>query len=121
MNRAEAKPMLRMFVWVCGVFLITAAGVWVVSDQLTEWRSQTTALWDQVAVGAAESDVKRILGEPYREYDRSASDTDYYVSGYAAKKRPITGKVLIYLGRDLVLYVWLDPGGIVEECFRGSS
>jgi hypothetical protein len=84
-------------------------------------RSDTIVKWNQIQVGDTEVSVRSRLGEPNIEYARESAPTDYYVSGYRRRERPITNRVLIYMGADLVLYVWVDDAGRVEELFRGVS
>lgn len=100
--------------------LLLAVGLLLVGYQLAQWRRPTLESWERISPGLSETEVRGLLGKPHREYDEGAP-ADYYVSGYARKERRISGKVLIYMGADLVLYVWIDKQGKVEEVFRGGS
>ncbi|HWL93211.1 MAG TPA: hypothetical protein VNT79_06725 [Phycisphaerae bacterium] len=77
--------------------------------------------WSKVRVGDAESHVRSVLGAPVFGYTRENCPENFYVEGYGKPDRPVRGKVLIYLATDLVLYVWIDPQGRVEELFRAVS
>ena len=101
--------------------LVVLLAVWSVRESLEEWRAPANALWDRISVGDPESLVLRILGEPLIEYQKNTAPPDYYLAGYGRKERPITGEVLIYCKSDMVLYVWLDEIGRVEDMFRGVS
>jgi len=85
------------------------------------WRKPTRDLWASVIIGDSEQSVLERLGNPYRAFDANTAPPDYYVRGYRRRERPITNRVLIYLGRDLILYVWIDQTGRIEEKFVGSS
>lgn len=75
----------------------------------------------QVEEGMTEEQVRSLLGEPYRQYSRDSAPADYYVDGYSFKRRPITQKVLIYVGTEPIAYIYLDREGRVEEVFIGGS
>ena len=73
-----------------------------------------------------EADVVRIFGQPRHIFNKGT--TGYHVRGYAFKERPITGKVLVYFpaesatdGYDVILYVYVDEQGNVEDHFVGGS
>lgn len=121
-KQMEAKSPLRP--WALGLIagsVCLIVGMVVIGGYLDKWRTPTRNLWSQVNPGDSEESVRGALGAPYREYDPESAPPDYYVSGYARRERPITGKVLIYLGKDMVFYVWLDQAGHVEETFAGTS
>ena len=71
--------------------------------------------------GDSESRVRELLGEPLHEHKKDSAPANYYISGYGRKERPITGKALIYLDVDLILYVYLDSHGRVEETVIARS
>ena len=108
--------------WVAGAGLLgLTASILAVGVVLWDFRKDTNALWDQVHIGDTEKSVRAILGAPFREYSRKSAPADYYVSGYRHQARAITERVLIYLGADMVFYVWIDRDGRVEGTFRGTS
>jgi hypothetical protein len=74
-----------------------------------------------VEIGMSEAQVRANLGAPHLEYDESTAPEDYYVEGYARKRRSISSKVLIYKGVEPICYVWIDPSGKVEDYFIGGS
>lgn len=104
-----------------GVFLLFAILMAIVGFALHEFRRDSHALWDQVAIGESEESARSKLGPPFREYTRESAPADYYVSGYRKRERSISSRVLIYMGADLVLYIWIDENDRVEEMFRGVS
>ena len=108
--------------WQAAVLVaLVVVSVILVRVELDRFRAPASALWDRVSVGDSESEVRETLGEPYREFSGDSSPEDYYVRGYGRKERAITGKVLVYLSADMLLYVWIDEEGIVEDIFRGVS
>ncbi len=74
--------------------------------------------WGMILVGIGF--VQR-LGPAQREYHKSNAPDDYRVPGYARPVRDLGIKVLVYLKNDLILYVWIDEDGKVEEVFHGTS
>ena len=76
---------------------------------------------ERIHVGMTEADVVAHLGTPYLIYDRATAPDNYYVEGYAYKRRPITNRVLIYLIGVPIAYVYIDDTGHVEEVFIGGS
>ena len=121
-SQRQSKPPSRAgALWLLAGAACLIVTTVIVGGYLREWRAPTEALWSQVSVGDSEQSVRSALGSPYREYRLESAPPEYYVSGYARRERPITGKVLIYLGADMVFYVWLDRTGYVEETFAGTS
>lgn len=114
MNRTKSVGAALGLIALLALFLL-------VRSVLENWRQPTRRLWAQVRVGDSAEQVERLLGKPLRRHAPTTTQPDYYLSGYAHKRRPITGEVLIYVSRDLVLYVWMNPAGRVEEVFVGSS
>jgi hypothetical protein len=118
-NQGPGKPTLRsaaataIFLMVCGFF--------VVGFYMSSWRAPTYALWHRVKIGDNEAVVRSVLGEPRYAYEKATAPEDYYIEGYGKKVRPITGKVLIYSGTDLIMYVYLDSAGRVEEKVIANS
>ncbi|MFO0973544.1 MAG: hypothetical protein U1A27_08920 [Phycisphaerae bacterium] len=88
---------------------------------LREWRAPTLAAWAQVCLGDTADAVVAKLGRPLRDIAAAEAPADYYLSGYGCKRRPITGRVMLYSKADLVLYVWFDRAGRVEDTFMASS
>jgi len=79
-------------------------------------------MWAKVKAGDSELRVRELLGEPRYVYESDSSPANYYVEGYGRKERPISGRVLIYFGSfDLILYVYIDPLGRVEEMVTATS
>ncbi len=78
--------------------------------------------FNAIAPGWTETQVRKHLGKPTHEHlPPEPGAPQWNVSGYAAPKRGITGKVLVYLSGDLVCYCFLDKKGIIEETFIGGS
>jgi len=77
---------------------------------------------DGIKVGMTKADVIRRMGQPDRKYTAANVPDDYYVEGYAFKRRKVDGEVLIYLGgMDLVAYIYVNRAGIVDDKFVGGS
>ena len=116
----HGRRRLRVVI-ACVVVVLLLVGLVVVGRWLNDWRDPTIALWEQISLGDSEGSVRDLLGEPYREYHADNAPADYYISGYGTRERPISGKVLIYLGADIVLYIWIGGDGLVEDIYRGVS
>lgn len=98
-----------------------AASVAVVGTMLETWRQPTTDRWAKIVPGDPLDKVLSELGHPLRQYTAASGPHDYYVSGYGRKERPISHRVLIYMAKDMILYVWIDVNERVEEVFVGVS
>lgn len=101
--------------------IVVILSVDAVEDSMRKLNAPYVANWDRIKIGDTEERVLGVLGTPYREYSARQAGEDYYISGYSRKVRPVTGKVLIYCGGDLVNYIWIDDQGRVEDMFRGRS
>ena len=88
---------------------------------LSSFRKTTNAKWNAVKVGDTEAMARGLLGAPYRELVVKDAPKDYYIPGYRKREREITNRVLIYLSADMVLYLWIDGDGRVEDRFIGVS
>jgi hypothetical protein len=77
---------------------------------------------EAVQRGMTEGQTTERLGEPAYVYEAQIAPQNYYVDGYTYRKRPISNKVLIFFGGgDLIVYVWIDNHGRVEDVFIGGS
>lgn len=101
--------------------LLLVCGLGYTHLMLQHIREPSQTAWNGVHIGDSEGSVRRLLGEPYREYRVETAPADYYLSGYARRERSISNRVLIYVAADLVLYVWIAADDRVEELFTGSS
>lgn len=107
--------------WISAGVLLLSLPLMSVAVALYIFRSDSRALWEQVRIGDTDASVREKLGKPYREYRRETAPHRYYVPGYRFREREITEAVLIYMGADLVLYVWINKEGRVEDKFIGVS
>lgn len=78
-------------------------------------------LFGAVKVGMTEEEVTNLLGSPYKIYYKGTAPTNYYVEGYAYKKRDISNKVFIYIGVEPIAYVYFDNQNKVDDVFVGGS
>ncbi len=111
----------RTIYWLLACFGVFAVSLAFVSYELERWRGPTRAIWEQVRIGDTEQRVRSLLGPPRKEYDRENAPVEYYINGYGRPERPVSLRVLIYLDADLVMYVWIDESGKVEDIFTGHS
>jgi hypothetical protein len=74
-----------------------------------------------IDIGVTADQVIRRLGEPRHRYDRQTAPDSYYVKGYSYKERPISQSVLIYVGIESILCVYVDANNRVEDVFVGGS
>lgn len=96
-------------------------GATIGSTAIYLWRRPTVELWQRVTIGLSEAEVRSVLGAPWREFHRETAPQDYYVPGYSRKKRPISAKVMIYLDRSMICYVWFNSSNRVEDIYYGPS
>lgn len=118
---AKHPRIIKKVLRTCVLLGVVALAITIVGQQLKQWRQPTRVVWGQVSQGDPEDKVRRMLGVPRLEYTRANSPPSYYVDGYGKPSRGITSRVLIYFGSDMVLYVWLDENGRVEETFIAGS
>ncbi len=119
MNSVPSKKVIVG--WALTLIAFVAVGVFAVWLNLERWRAPVRAAWSCVEVGLLEEEVYACLGEPRYLHDVLSAPSDYYVKGYGRKVRPISNRVLIYMGADMVFYVWIDLQGRVEETVIGVS
>jgi len=74
-----------------------------------------------VKPGMTEAEVVKLLGQPYKVYEKATAPKNYYVEGYSFKKRLITNKVFVYIGTEPIAYIYFDDANKVEEAFVGGS
>lgn len=81
---------------------------------------------DSVSALQTESEVLTRFGEPVDTY--FAGETDYYVSGYSRREREISHKVHVFRlweagerTESMVLYVYIDEKGEIEDFYVGGS
>lgn len=114
----------RLLVAIGVVALACALGavflIWALPDPKRMLHSDEYR-FESIAVGMTEDQVAKILGPPDLHYTREDAPNDYCWPGYECKRRPISGKVLIYKGLVLVTYVYLNEKGTVEEVFAGGT
>ncbi len=92
-----------------------------VGQELAHWRAPAMADWAKIRLGDSEERVREIMGPPRAEYLAASAPADYRVSGYARPTRGIGCKVLVYIKKDLVFFVYIDVLGRVEDKFSGPS
>ena len=79
------------------------------------------AAFRSIQVGMSDEQVRNILGEPNKIFERSTAPKNYYVAGYAHKEREIGNKVFIYVRNEPIAYVYFDNRNRVEDVFVGGS
>jgi len=117
-SRSSAKQaivFLVLLVFAC------ALACWYLSHWKADWRNPALSKWSRVHVGDKEARVRALLGKPVFDWSQETAPAEYRISGYRWPERGINGKVLIYMEADLILYIWLDESGAVEEMFTGAS
>jgi hypothetical protein len=101
--------------------LLVLASFLIVGRFLSDWRGPTLQKWAQVCIGDTEEQVLSTLGNPIKCITAQNASDVYYVEGYRKKSRSITSKVLIYMERDLIFYIWIGRDDRVEDTFIGTS
>lgn len=78
-------------------------------------------LLESIHPGMTVEEVVGRLGPPDLQYSAESAPENYYVTGYAYKRRPITNMVYIYILTEPIGYVYFDRDERVEEMvIRGS-
>jgi outer membrane protein assembly factor BamE (lipoprotein component of BamABCDE complex) len=115
------NPTLRTTLkWVAATLAVLAAFSWLGSGVM-RLLDPDYERFESIEVGMKEDEVRQLLGPPTREYSASDAPEDYYVPGFSFKRRPISGRVLIYVGVEPIAYIYLDKEGRVEDTFIGGS
>ena len=104
-----------IFILFIGIFFVK--GFVTVKDTFREEYER----FSLVKPGMGEQEVVKLLGNPYKIYFRTTAPKDYYISGYAYKKREIINKVFIYIGTEPIAYIYFDNQNKVEDIFIGGS
>jgi hypothetical protein len=80
------------------------------------------AIRSKLFVGMSVPEVITALGEnPRHDYTRATAPSNYYVTGWSRRERPITGRVLIFFFGEPICYAWFDEAGKLEDFFVGGS
>jgi hypothetical protein len=83
------------------------------------WKNEEAQL-KCIKIGMAEKQVADLLGEPTWKFTTQDGE-DYYIPGHSIKRRKITNKVYLFGKADMILYVWFDKYGFVEDIFLARS
>ncbi len=112
--------------WVV-ILLIIGVGTLLVSVRY--WAGYPyKKITKQVSNITTEEQANQILGYP--DYIFYKNNIDYYISGYAYKERIIDYKVLVYVSPssellisayDVIIYLYINDKGQVEDYFVGGS
>lgn len=122
MSLVKRSAWLKTAVWAVAGLLVLLG---LVAFTNMYWRQQNEPDYSNAAgitKGMDEDEVRVRLGEPWRTYERANAPSNYFIEGYSHPNRAITGKVMIYFGgSDMIVYVYVDEDGRVEEKFIGGS
>ncbi len=103
------------------VALAALVVVWVIVNTSYWYFVEDYRKFKSVQVGMGENEVIELLGEPTLDYSKEDAPDDYYVKGYAFKRKEITNKVFIYIGQEPIAYVYFDNANRVEDVYVGGS
>jgi phosphoglycerol transferase MdoB-like AlkP superfamily enzyme len=108
----------------CGVILFSLIAASIRSlDSWEEYKlSPKYKIANQIKRGMDEKEVYKLLGTPFKVYEKETAPEDYYLKGYKIRKRKITHKVLIYKAsyklkkwrQHICCYIYLDRANKVE-------
>lgn len=112
--------MISKFSSIASTILLSCAVLTVSCSPMPAFEEEYER-FNSIAVGMTEQEVLERLGSPTLSYLSDDAPEDYYVEGYSFKKRPITHKVLIYVGSEPIAYIYLDKQEKVEDVFVGGS
>jgi|GEM_PF-3518479 len=98
------------------VILVTVALAYLLFDD-----KPTRDKWAKIEVGMTEARVVELLGTPRMSLTTSVELQDQYDMGWVCTRQSVTGRVLVYAESMLMLYIWLDADGQVEETCVASS
>ena len=71
-------------------------------------------------VGHNEESMLRMMGIPLQVHDNNIAYPEYCNPGYACASRHISNKLYIYYN-VVMLYIFIDNNGVIEEVFIGGS
>ena len=104
-----------------GILVAVAAGVYSAKYLVGTTFEAEHRRFRTVQLGMTETQVRALLDEPYKVYGAAENQTRYYIPGYSYEQRPITNKVLIYVGTEAIAYIYLNHDDRVEHLFVGGS
>jgi outer membrane protein assembly factor BamE (lipoprotein component of BamABCDE complex) len=105
---------------IIALFLLQCFGMLVHYFSDYPWKEEEAQL-KRIKIGMSEKQVLIILGEPPTWTFTAKDNKDYYIPGHSFKKRNITNKVLLFVEGDMILYVWFNKEGFVEDTFLARS
>jgi hypothetical protein len=108
--------------WAVGVSALAIIGLyvgfgWIAQEDFRKEHSK----FFQVKRGMRDVEVRLLLGDPLLMHEANTAPENYYVSGYEWKERPISHRVIIYMEKDGICYVYINRDGHVEDVFVGGS
>lgn len=109
------------------ILLLSSIFIAVLLFGLHKWASQPyERIENKIRNLKTEQMVINMLGPPHKVFLNNSHN--YYIKGYSYKRRDITNKVLVYFPSnnfdvvvDMVLYIYIDNDGNVEEYYIGGS
>jgi hypothetical protein len=76
--------------------------------------------WDKVKPGINISDVISSVGNPMKDCVYPDNEA-CFIEGYATPPKEMHGRVIIYVGCDKAMYVFLDNKDTVSKAWLGGS
>jgi outer membrane protein assembly factor BamE (lipoprotein component of BamABCDE complex) len=114
----------RLAFWFAAGFGIMLAIALALSIYAYRWKNASPEYIKakQIKIGMDEKEVYKLLGQPFKIYEKETAPENYYLEGYAIRKRRITNRVLLYgVGPDEVWYIYIDRQNRVEYITRCGS
>ncbi|NUQ00491.1 MAG: hypothetical protein HUU35_11620 [Armatimonadetes bacterium] len=123
-SREQRRELLQALLAVLALLALLFGAHWALSSGAA-WRfshRHHIAAANQ-CIGQQEVAVRAMLGEPYHVYEDGAdADTKPYpLPGYAAPHRPLSARALLYIKGDMIVYIYFNAHGTVEDVFYGPS
>lgn len=85
------------------VLLVVGIAIYQGMELIEETFRPQYEILETIQPGMTEARVRELLGKPHKVYEAGTAPEDYYVEGWAYKRRPITNQVFIYHGGAPIL------------------
>ncbi len=121
MKKSSIKKSRVLIISLILLFAVFMALVLIIRVPYMESFNKASEQFRSIKVGMTEDEVLNRLGTPEKVYNKATALKDYYIKGYAHKKREISNKVLIYTYGEAIAYIYLDEEDKVEDVFIGGS
>ncbi len=114
-SKRSTKSSIVLFGGIAVILVVAGMAYFALYDKPTRDK------WAKIEVGMTEARVVELLGTPRMVLKTGVELQDQYEMGWVCVRQSVTGKVLVYAESMLMLYIWLDSDGQVQETCVASS